>query len=269
MPSIKKILVPIDLSPSCAWAAKHATKLARRLDARLMFLHVCSGHPRDYAAAFLAEAVGRSHHPLIVKGDPAECITGAAVENEVDLIMMPTHAHGRFRRFLLGSVTAKVLHDSDCPVWTGVHHEDNPFTIPANIKNMVQNIVCAVDYDASCVKMINWGQELAAQLKAALTIVHAIPAADEASDNQGEIKLRRYLFEVAKQRFGEICGQANIDVDVSPRGGPVAQVVREEALRTGAELVIVGRGQTQSGLGRLLTNTYSIIRNSPCPVLSI
>jgi hypothetical protein len=34
------------------------------------------------------------------------------------------HAHAwlrAFRRFLIGSVTARVLHDSDCPVFTGTH----------------------------------------------------------------------------------------------------------------------------------------------------
>ena len=47
-----------------------------------------------------------------------------AKANQIDLIMMPTHGYGRFRALLLGSVTAKVLHDADCPVWTAVHREE-------------------------------------------------------------------------------------------------------------------------------------------------
>ena len=39
---------------------------------------------------------------------------------------MPTHGFGPLRRFLLGSVAAKVLHDAQCPVWTSVH-TDAPF----------------------------------------------------------------------------------------------------------------------------------------------
>ena len=34
--------------------------------------------------------------------------------------MMPTHGCGPLRRFLLGSVTAKVLHDVSTAVWTGL-----------------------------------------------------------------------------------------------------------------------------------------------------
>jgi len=33
--------------------------------------------------------------------------------------MLPTHGRTPLRRFLLGSVTAKVLHDRTVPVWTG------------------------------------------------------------------------------------------------------------------------------------------------------
>jgi nucleotide-binding universal stress UspA family protein len=46
-----------------------------------------------------------------------------ARESAFDLIMMPTRGRGRFRAALLGSVTAKVLHDSACAVWTAAHAE--------------------------------------------------------------------------------------------------------------------------------------------------
>jgi hypothetical protein len=73
---------------------------------------------------------------LTLKGRLAEsdaaraCYVKRIVEfahnNNITLIAMPTHGYGLFRRFLLGSVTAKVLHDADCPIWTGVHMEAAP-----------------------------------------------------------------------------------------------------------------------------------------------
>ena len=42
MIAISNILVPTVLSPSCAWAARYAAQLARRLDAKLIFLHTGS-----------------------------------------------------------------------------------------------------------------------------------------------------------------------------------------------------------------------------------
>ena len=50
--------------------------------------------------------------------DPGFRIADFAHGHGVDLIMMPTHGLGLFRSLLVGSATAKVLHDAQCPVWT-------------------------------------------------------------------------------------------------------------------------------------------------------
>jgi nucleotide-binding universal stress UspA family protein len=70
-------------------------------------------------AEFAAGELGHFRvHPLVFGGDPATAIVEKAHSECADLIVMATHG---FRRFILGSVTAKVLHDADCPVWTGAH----------------------------------------------------------------------------------------------------------------------------------------------------
>jgi nucleotide-binding universal stress UspA family protein len=45
------------------------------------------------------------------------------------------------------------------------------------------------------------------------------------------------------------------------------QVVQHEAQRCAADLVIIGR--THSRLGAIRSNAYEIIRQSPCPVISV
>jgi nucleotide-binding universal stress UspA family protein len=59
---------------------------------------------------------------ILLSGDAATEITQLAQRNGFDLIIMPTHV-GIFRRTLLGSTTAKVLNDADCPVLTTRHAE--------------------------------------------------------------------------------------------------------------------------------------------------
>ena len=60
---------------------------------------------------------------IAVAGEPSGRITEFAHNENVDLIMMPTHGLGLFRSLLVGSTTSKVLHDARCPVWTAAHAE--------------------------------------------------------------------------------------------------------------------------------------------------
>ncbi len=266
MISIQKILVPIDFSPRCAWAARYASKLARLLRAELLCLPVGDPLLLERLKGFVGPEVPGVHRGTVVlEGDPAEKIVEFAKINAVDLIVMPTHAHGRFRRFLLGSVTAKVLHDSSCPVWTGVHHADAPLSL----KMEIDNIVCAVECDPTCVPLIQWASELCELAGAKLYVVHAVAAADETSDNRGEVELRRFLFERAEAEFVRLLSGAGMAVDVSLAGGPIVRVVREAALRHRADAIVIGRGHTLTGFGRLRTHAYALIRESPCPVVSI
>src|SRR5215510_13491478 len=82
-----------------------------------------------------------------------------------------THGYGPFRRFILGSVTAKVLHDADCPVFTGSHMTDSapPEAISFN------SILCAVDFGPQSDKALCWAKQMAAEYNARLTVTHALP----------------------------------------------------------------------------------------------
>ena len=81
---------------------------------------------RDLDQALRPELDGIAVTRLLLRGDPAQEIVKTARDRNAGLIVMSTHGHGPFYRFLLGSVTAKVLHESHCPVWTGAHLEEAP-----------------------------------------------------------------------------------------------------------------------------------------------
>jgi nucleotide-binding universal stress UspA family protein len=57
------------------------------------------------------------------------------------------------------------------------------------------------------------------------------------------------------------------------QNGEIAPSICSFAERIGAKILAVGRGRGHAAEGatggRLVTNTYSIIRQSPCPVLSV
>jgi len=81
---------------------------------------------------------------LLYEGDPESQIAAFAKEEDVQLVVIPTRGYGALRRYLIGSVAAKILHDLSCPVLTGVHMEDQEPL--ANVK--LSNIVCALNLGA-------------------------------------------------------------------------------------------------------------------------
>ena len=47
------------------------------------------------------------------------------------------------------------------------------------------------------------------------------------------------------------------------------EMICEEARKAEADLLVIGRGADAGILGRLTGRAYSIIRQSPCPVVSV
>ena len=76
------------------------------------------GLARDKLNSFLKSEFPVEECPrVLLSGDALDGSSHLVRTSGFDLIIMPTHA-GFFRRTLLGSRTAKVLNDADCPVLT-------------------------------------------------------------------------------------------------------------------------------------------------------
>jgi nucleotide-binding universal stress UspA family protein len=283
---VQRILFPVDLSEQSRHAAPFVKAMARRFQAEIAMLHVIDvpvsmyGPPEaawgllmsgeqfreDREAefdVFLAdEFAGIPVVREVAEGDAATQIDCYARTKKVDLIMMPTHGYGTFRRLLLGSVTAKILHDAKCPVWTGVHINEPV----ARDAESWKRIVCAVDTHAKDAKVIQWAEEFAKQRGSELILVHAIAGAH--SGGQANEGFRDQLFKSARDQMEKVLDKAGLALEVTLHGGKPEQVVRDTVLDRDADLVIIGRG-VDHALGRLRSNAYAIIRESPCPVISV
>jgi nucleotide-binding universal stress UspA family protein len=178
--------------------------------------------------------------------------------------MMPTRGSGKFRALLLGSVTAKVLHDAECAVWTAAHAEHT-----AVGRSAVKSMLCAIDLVPESAALIRCAKELADKFSADLRLVHAAPAPEIRSSNPRDAEFRRNLLQWTRERICVLQTHAQTDLEVCLEGGSPANVVRGAALHHGADLVVIGRGREQKALGSLRSNSYAIICESPCPVLRI
>ena len=288
MRAFQKILFPVDMSDSSTATARFVEAMARKYHAELTLLHVLempSGMIPDWyggavpvidttaiwqaeteaAQCYLTDKFqGLKVHRVVIQGDAAETIDDYARENGMDLIMLPTHGYGIFRTLLLGSVTAKVLHDTPCPVWTGVHVEDVPAVSPE-----FATLMCAVDRTEDSVATMRFACRLANDNHAKLILVHAIPGAEVAPEKYFDNDLRAYLEQDARKTIAQLQETAGVMAPLCLGAGEVSHVVRDSALGHSADLVVIGRGHATRTLGRLRSNVYSIIREAPCPVISV
>jgi len=288
---LSKILVPVVFSERCELAGRYAAGLARRFRSDLILLHVFTvptmafPSPEGYAVPpqtevdamlersrarldeyLAAELSGLSVRRVVSEGDPAQTIVQCARSEGCDLIVMPTHGYGPFRRFLLGSVTAKVLHDSTCPVFTGPHLEHAPAGAAANFRKLV----CAVDFGPQSHAVIEWASRFAAEFQSEVTLLHILPNAPTRLEGvYFDPQWRCDLAAAASRQMEDLQLALNTKHQVRVEAGEVAHTARQIAEAESADLLLIGRGRSHGLLGRLRTNAYAILRESPCPVVAV
>jgi nucleotide-binding universal stress UspA family protein len=220
--NFQNILFPIAFSRREEAAAPFVLSMAQRYQARISVLHVLQPPPPVYAGmnmiypeAFdcaevledlradlrkFAEAnLPKAEVECVVEsGDPADVISRYTKGKAVDVIAMPTHGYGIFRRALLGSVTAKVLHDSAIPVWTSAHvpepsHRAHP---------QPRRILCALDMQPEGLVTLKAAISIASKAGASVLIVH-VPAAT-VSPEVAERHMQDLLNRVAETELVEI-----------------------------------------------------------------
>lgn len=289
MQLLAKILLPVDFSERSVAAAHYAKALAGRFGSELLLLHVLPSPQYEFGNleiggsvlmelyqgragqasadldAFLAaELAGIGVRRTVVEGDPAGKIVEFSHQERVDLIIMPTHGYGPFRRFILGSNTAKVLHDADCPVWTGVHLEQAP---PASADSL-RSVLCCVDLGAQSSKTLCWAAMLAREFGARLTLLH-VTTPDASSGDDVEADRRAGIRASAERELQRLERFVNVEAELAVEAGDPANVICSAAQRLEADALVIGRGSAAGVFGRLRTNAYAIIRQSPCPVVSV
>jgi nucleotide-binding universal stress UspA family protein len=278
----KHILFPVDFSARCRATTPFVIEMARQLSARVTVFHVfmpptlvypvdmpwVAGEAdieaqRDLADKSVRQFVADQFEPVAPEittrtafelGDPATTIVEFAEKTQVNLIMLPTQGHGRFRSLLLGSVTSKVLHDARCPVWTSAHIQD-PLSAAAA---KVRSILCALDVNRESLNVLAYAADLSRTLAAEIHIVHAVAAGDSPE-----------RIAAASAELSRVQEKAGTAIEIGIQPGQPHEVIREAAGRLKADLVVIGRGAILSPLGRLRTNVHGIVRSSPCPVISV
>ncbi len=288
MLSIKKILLPVDIPVSSFRVLHQAATLARHFKSEIVVLHVATalshsaGVPEDaremarwdLRAAIIRQAQnqddpslgpeleGLSIQSKVATGEVAKAIVQTAGEVRANLIMMPSHSF-TFYQFLLGSVTAKVLHGTECPVWTGAHVEASP-----GREFEIRNVLCAVELGPRAKIIVSWGAQMAAEFGARLTLANVTAGVElwGAGGNYVDQRWKNELVANASQQMAQLQQETGVKAELFIGSGDVPKVLSDAAKQTKADLLVTG---CYPYGGHLRTHGYAIICAVPIPVLSV
>ena len=133
----KKILIPLDNSPTDETILTHIRRLARLTHAQLVLVHVADGFAArlqdqlnladseeikddqvylDQVAAALQKEGFRAKAILVQGKEPVDGILSVAQDEGCDLIAMATHGHHFIEDMILGSVADTLRHRTDIPI---------------------------------------------------------------------------------------------------------------------------------------------------------
>jgi len=281
----KKILVPLDGSSLAELALEPALALAQAMRGEVILLSVLVGQePMDVAyygfevtpvpaeAGLQAEqqAIYRERlmnyldsvhasragsgvlmRTMVMEGDVARCLLETAVSEHVDLIVMGTHGRSGMSRWLLGSVTEKVLHHADCPV------------LAVRGQASLNRILVLADSDLLSSQALDPGFAVAGALHARLDLLAA--AAEAVGSLEEAFRQEESYLEDLRERY-----HLDQPLQTAVRQGKPEDVIAVYSQEQATDLIVLA-GHKRSGLKKWLSGSLfeKVLHKTNCSLLVI
>jgi nucleotide-binding universal stress UspA family protein len=197
----------------------------------------------------------------VQSGEVAAVIDKAIRNGKPDLLVMGTHGARGFQRWLMGSVTRRMLHHTSLPV----------LTVSAAGKAAItpfQRILVATDFSPGTLRALDYAISLAQMNKARVFVLHVLdemraiawPEYRQERTREAERGLAKLLSEAGAS------GKANILVDAGTPYDVILNTVRKQRI----DLVVMNT-QGKGLLDRAILGSTSerVLTAATCPVLLI
>ncbi|MFW5935401.1 MAG: universal stress protein [Halolamina sp.] len=277
------ILLPIDEAAAESSLLYHAAELANWDDASVELLYVAdtsrdsvtvdtSGDVIDALvregedvvdeARGVLDSLGVEYTTSIEQGRPAKTIVEYAEKQGHDLIAMPTHGREGLSRYLLGSVTGKVVRLAPMPVLTAPIDEEG-FEFPYG------GILLPTDGSDTALRAARHGLDFAAELDADVHVItvteDSILASAGDAVGEGEGAAQRAIDDVAAAAESR-----GIDVTSHVETGDTEEEVLACLEREELDAVVMG-ATGRSGLNRVLLGSVAekIVAAADVPVVTV
>jgi nucleotide-binding universal stress UspA family protein len=191
----QKIMCAIDFSDFTNLTLSYGQALAKEFEARLTLCHVVSNMVlmssagQAYIASEKIEAERRQDaatrleeiaktldvdcDTLVSTGHPADELARIAEESRVDVVVAATHGGSGVKRFLVGSVTDRLVKTLTCPMLV-LHGDSVTDVLPGDRKKLLNRILVGCDFSPDSSLAFQYGLSLAQEFETELFLAHVV-----------------------------------------------------------------------------------------------
>lgn len=278
MTELARLLVATDLSARSDRAVERASLLAAERGARLTVLHVVdedlpvrlAERHRDEARQAIAGQIAALPKPpkgidtKIVIGRRSDEILRAAAADDVDLIVMGLHRNETSRPMFRGTTAEQVARHGHWPV----------LMVSQRAREAYRRVVVGIDFSVFSRRAVDAALRAAPAAEHHLVHAFAVPFAGFLGEGGGGAAGSRYARQMQESIRDEFAGflaalaRKPLHCEEIIREGSPRQVLREEAERLKADLLVVGtHGRTGVAHAVLGSVAEDLLGTPPCDVL--
>jgi nucleotide-binding universal stress UspA family protein len=230
-------------------------------------------HLEDAASQLRAE--GFTVNTTVVEGDPADQIVAEAEKDSDTIVAISTHGRSGVGRWVLGSVTDKVIRQSKNPVLVVRAREGEVTSAAPKLKQVIlpldgsERSSAAMDHAVTLAKALGTGMTLLRSISPMAygdTFADYVPTMYEDLAGEIEADVKDYLSHEAEEL--RKAGITNV-VEKAIDGYP-ATAILDEVGEAGDSLVVMAT-HARGGIGRLVLGSVTdrVVRHSSGPVLVV
>jgi nucleotide-binding universal stress UspA family protein len=294
---MKSIICTTDFSDFSGHAVSYGIALAKEFRAKLYLCHVIDlssaamygdvitysvGQQNriiNYAHESLSQLVGEQTldwEPLITIGHVASEIARMAEEKGVDLVISATHGRSGLKRIVLGSVTERLMRTLPCPLLV-VRSTQHDFSTTRDQGLRLKRILVGCDFSSDSNLAVQYALSMAQEFQSELFLAHVIEppvykellkpasARGEASEVDLRERLNEELANMVPEEAYNWCSPKTVLL-----AGQAHEELNKHALVQNVDLIVLGlRGHGLVETLLIGSTTARVIRQAPCPVLSV
>jgi len=284
----QKILCPVDFFPGSLHAFDYALELAKNYGARVVALHVVEPViPTIYEPAFsvpdLTNALEKESKRLMKNLNSKAAKAGVPLESQVklgdinteirqtiektktDLVIVGTHGSKGFERWLMGSVTEKLMRHCPVPLLVIGGRRKAGAAAPA-----IGSILVTTDFSDGTANALSYAYSIAQERQAKIDLLHVV---DELALLEMPSNIRESVIAGVRKNLDRLVpekARALCETHTTVATGTPYQAILKTAKKDKVALIVMnvhGKGM----LDRVLVGSTAerVVRGAECPVLLI